>query len=540
MHFFQLPPNNKAMHVDARQIDDHSNIEGDICIIGAGAAGISIALDWINTPYKVILLEGGGFEYDDRVQDLYKGKETGQKYYPLKSARLHYFGGTTGHWGGCCSIFDPLAFKKRDWVSESGWPFDENELEPFYKRANDKFDIGEYSFNLDHWLQRDSSLASLPLDKNVFRSKIWRHRVPSTMRFGPFYKDALVNAPNIHVYTYANVTDIRANENVSAVTEVTVKNYAGKTHRVSAKYFILASCAIQNSRLLLASNGQAPRGLGNDHDLVGRYFMENAEIKLAELWLRQRSELKLYMRSTEPNIRAELAITAEKQSEMQIPNGMLSFTPLEIARKTPPYIASWTSEDPREAIEKIAEIDGKANEKDRMSKLFGPDGYDSFLVTLRLEQTPNPLSRVTLDAEKDELGVPRAALHWAFTSLEKKSIRPIYQLLGQHVGIAGIGRVKLQKELTDENDDSMPTATSGGWHHMGTTRMSTDSRKGVVDADCKVHGIDNLYVAGSSCFPNGGAVNPTFTLVALSVRLSDHVKKKIQKNSSINRVLASK
>ncbi|HEY6503102.1 MAG TPA: GMC family oxidoreductase [Chitinophagaceae bacterium] len=528
------------MHTDARLIDDHSVIEGDICIIGAGAAGISIALEWINTPYKVILLEGGGFEYDDKVQDLYKGKTTGQKYYPLKSARLHYFGGTTGHWGGCCSVFEPLAFKKRDWINETGWPFDDKELEPYYKRANHVFGIGEYSFDLDYWQKLNPALISLPLDNSVFRSKIWRHREPSTLRFGKKYKNAIVKSGNIHLYTYANVTGILANENVSTITEVTVKNYAGKTHKVSAKYFVLACCAIQNSRLLLASNKQAPGGLGNDHDLVGRYFMENAEIRSAELWLKQRSELKLYMRNKQPNIRAELAITPQKQAELKILNGSLSFVPLEIARKTPPFIESWTSEDPSEAIKKIAEIDEKASSKSRMSKLFGPNGYESFKVTLRQEQAPNPLSRVTLDTEKDKLGVPRASLHWAFTSLEKKSILSIYKLLGQYAGLAGIGRVKLDEELLDENDNSMPASTSGGWHHMGTTRMNTDPRKGVVDADCKVHGIGNLYVAGSSCFPNGGAVNPTFSLVSLSIRLSDHLKKTIKMNNNDNKVYAGK
>ena len=101
------------MHTDARQLDNNTIIEGDICIVGAGAAGISIALEWMNTKYKVILLEGGGFEYDDKMQDLYAGKTTGQHYFPLKSVRLHYFGGTTGHWAGWCSPFDQVDFKER-------------------------------------------------------------------------------------------------------------------------------------------------------------------------------------------------------------------------------------------------------------------------------------------------------------------------------------------------------------------------------------------------------------------------------------------
>jgi choline dehydrogenase-like flavoprotein len=532
--FFHLVITDFIMHVDARNIDNHSRIEGDICIIGAGAAGISIALEWINTPYKVILLEGGGFDYDERVQELYRGRGTGQKYYPLKSARLHYFGGTTGHWGGFCSIFEPVSFEKRDWISESGWPFTNKEMEPYYQRAHNTLDIGEYSFDMDHWLQRYPSLVPLPIDKNVFQNKVWRYRLPSSMRFGKDYRDEIVNAKNIHLYTYANVTDIQASDNVSTITDVTVKNYTGKSHKVSAKYFVLACCAIQNSRLLLANNSQSPKGLGNDHDLVGRYFMENAEIKSAELWLKKKSELKLYMRNSEPNVRAELAVSRQIQAKYEILNGMLSFTPLEKARKTPPYISSWSSEDPRENNKRVAEINEKASEdKGRLEKLFEEDGYESFEVTLRLEQAPNPLSRVTLDTEKDELGVPRAALHWAFTSLEKRSIRILYKLLGQQVGIAGIGRVKMDEDLADESSDSMPVSTSGGWHHQGTTRMSDDPKKGVVDANCKVHGIHNLYVAGSSCFPTVGAVNPTFTIVAISIRLSDHLKGMMQKENGI-------
>jgi len=135
------------MHTDARSLDDHSTIEGDICIIGAGAAGISVALEWILSPYRIILLEGGGFEYEARMQELYRGKTTGQPYYPLQSARLHYFGGTTGHWGGMCSVFDPVAFKKRDWISDSGWPFTQEHMMPYYERAHSNLDLGTCDFS---------------------------------------------------------------------------------------------------------------------------------------------------------------------------------------------------------------------------------------------------------------------------------------------------------------------------------------------------------------------------------------------------------
>ena len=135
------------MHVDARTLDNHSTIEGDICIIGAGAAGISMALEWEGSPYKIILLEGGGFEYDDKVQELYNGKLTGQPYYPMKSSRLHYFGGSTGHWGGMCSTFDDIDFEQRHWVEHSGWPIKREEIAKFYPRSHPILDLGPYEYS---------------------------------------------------------------------------------------------------------------------------------------------------------------------------------------------------------------------------------------------------------------------------------------------------------------------------------------------------------------------------------------------------------
>lgn len=520
------------MHTDGRTLDNDSIISGDICIVGAGAAGISIALEFINTDYKVIFLEGGGFEYEDRIQELYSGKTTGQPYYPIKSSELHYFGGTTQHWGGMCSLFDPIAFKKRDWVDKSGWPFTQDELIPYYDRGHKNLDIGKFEFSLDYWQKQDPSLVSLPLDEEVIWTKIWNFSPPT--RFGTKYKDTIVNANNIHLYTYANVVDIAANENLTNIESVTAKNFTGKKFQVKAKYFIIACAGIQNARILLAANKQNAKGIGNDNDLVGRYFMENLDIQSAILWLKQKSDLKLYMFNS-PRVQGELAITAKMQTENEILNGITSLTPFENAQKMPPYIELWSKSDPRENQKQVAHAEKKIT-GNRISRFFDSFSSDksknfhqSFQLNMRLEQAPNPLSRVTLMQEKDELGVPRAALNWVFTSLEMKSIRKIYEIIGQQVGAAGIGRVELKDDLSDLNNNTMPSSTSGGWHHQGTTRMSTDPKSGVVDADCKVHGIQNLFIAGASCFPTGAGVNPTYTLVALSIRLADHIKEVLKK-----------
>jgi choline dehydrogenase-like flavoprotein len=363
----------------------------------------------------------------------------------------------------------------------------------------------------------------LPLSDEVFWHKVWQFGDP-TARFGTKYRDTIVGAQNIHLYTYANVVDIKTNDRVSSVKELTAKNYAGKTFKVVAKQFVIACCSIQGTRLLLSSNSQAKQGLGNDHDLVGRYFMEHAEIQTAELWLKQKADLTLYS-GTPKQMRAELALKPEAQQKMGVLNGIMSLSPLESAREIPAFIKTWTDDDPRKNEERVGEIYRKSS-RGRIARKLLSNEYEAFRVTLRTEQAPNPLSRVTLDTERDELGMPRAILNWAFTDLDRRSMRQIYRVLGEQIGAAGIGRVKLTEELADPGNTAMPASTSGGWHHMGTTRMNEDPKKGVVDANCKVHGIDNLYIAGSSCFPTGGGVNPTFTLVALSLRLSQFLKDK--------------
>jgi choline dehydrogenase-like flavoprotein len=476
-------------------------------------------LDWINTPYKVILLEGGGFDYDDRVQELYRGRETGQPYYPLKSSRLHYFGGTTGHWAGMCTTFDAIDFTKRDWVPHSGWPITRKDLDPFYERAHRVVEIGPYNYDLGFWQKKYPDFIPLPFDKEVIWSKIWQFSPPT--RFGKRYRETIFNAPNVHLYTYANLVDITANEAVSSVQEITVKNFTGKSHRVRAKYFILACNGIQNPRILLAANKQAPKGLGNDHDLVGRYFMEHLEIKSAELWLKDSDKLNLYRLGRDA--RAELAIHEKKQAELRILNGTASFSPLQIARKMKPAIEAWNGEDPRANLSTLRESGGKAYEKKWYEK-FQLNGDKAYELFTRIEQAPNPRSQVTIDKEKDELGMPRAALNWELTEIDKRSIRALYLLIGQQLGITRLGRVKMMDYLDDENDKTWPTFTGGGWHHMGTTRMHEDPKQGVVDANCQVHGINNLFVAGSSCYTTGGAVNPTLTLIALSLRVSDRVR----------------
>jgi choline dehydrogenase-like flavoprotein len=507
------------MHIDARHLPDHTHIEGDICIVGCGPAGLSIAMEWEGTPYKVILLEGGGFDYDDKMQDLYTGQTTGQRYYPLRSTRLHYFGGTSNHWAGFCSTFDPIDFEKRDWVPKSGWPIRRSDLDPYYARAQKVLDLGPYEYDVQYWQQLDPSLKSLLPPNGIVWNKVWQFSPPT--RFNTKYGDAVRKSRNIHLYTYSNLTEITANESVSAIEKLTARNLSGKTHTVKARRYILACNTIQNARLLLAACPQAPKGLGNDHDLVGRHFMEHLEIQSAWIHLPQPDAMKLYTFSSGgTKMRCELAITPAAQKAHRILNGTCSFFPAELAKGMKSQIEIWNTDDPKKNEDQMKSM-WDSHEK----KAAGVSGYNAFELKTRIEQSPNPDSRITLMPERDQLGMLRARLNWTLTPLEKQSIRTFYQLVAQQVGQHGAGRIKLMDYLQDANDPSWPDFTSGGWHHMGTTRMSNHPQTGVVDANCKIHGVSNLYIAGASCFVTAAAPNPTLTIVALSLRLSDHLKK---------------
>lgn len=518
------------MHIDARNLPNNSAIEGDVCIVGAGVAGISMALDWVNTRYKIILLESGGFEYNDKVQDLYKGKTTGQRYYPMRSNRLSYFGGTGNHWSGMCAPFDEIDFLKRDWVPDSGWPITRKDLDPFYARANEKLKLGPYQYHLEYWQKERQNLNPFPLDEKIVWHKMWQLSPVSGADggMGKAYKEDILRAKNIHLYTYATVVNVVANENVNSVKQLQVRNLEGKSQTVKAKHYILAGGAIQNARILLASNSQAKNGLGNDRDIVGRYFMEHLEIMTAELWMLKPFPTDLFNRGkgTDTRLWCELAITKEHQFEKKILNGTTGLTRLAVARHTPSRMEVWQDEDPLKSWKTMRK---NYHNADSIAKVENSKGAieRAYEFQTRIEQAPNPNSRVTIDTEKDELGVPRANLHWELTALDKRSIRMVNLIIGQELARAGVGRVRLREFFRDENDMGWPVGTNAGWHHMGTTRMGTDVNKSVVDSNCQVHGINNLYVAGSGCYVTSAAPNPTLTIVALSLRLSDYVKTKL-------------
>jgi choline dehydrogenase-like flavoprotein len=363
-------------------------------------------------------------------------------------------------------------------------------------------------------------------------------------RFGVRYRDAVVKAPNISLYLNSNVTAIRPDANGKTIARLDVATLSGNRFTVKARTYVLAVGGLENARLLLASNQLMARGIGNDHDLVGRFFADHINLDTAAIVpLAKQFNFDLYGRENRRVARrplrqggrlASLMGLLDLDPSVQRTEGTLNYS----AEVQPTYFSdhfmhreryqmpmqSDTGEQSRFHQVKETLSDLFRNLSDAASAAFGdesaPDSYYE-LMSIQ-EQAPNPSSRVTLSGNKDALGVPMARLEWRLTDLDRHTVKVAVQQIAQALGAGQVGRLRLSLDL-DAAD--WPSYMQSSWHHSGTTRMHADPRMGVVNADLRVHGLANLYVTGSSVFPTNSSSNPTITVIALSVRLARHLQK---------------
>jgi choline dehydrogenase-like flavoprotein len=520
---------------DARDLGQDATIECDLCIIGAGAAGITIARSFAGGPLRVCLLESGGLEFEPEIQALYAGRNVGLPYFDLDVCRLRFFGGSTNHWAGRCRPLDELDFAPRPWVPLSGWPLGRAELEPFYREAQTLCQLGAFDYAPEPWL--DPGQQVLPFDPQKLVSRVWQFSPPTL--FGEVYRAALEGAANVEILLHASVVEVVANESGAEVQSVTVATLAGQRASVAARSYVLACGGLENPRLLLASNRQVNVGLGNQTDMVGRCFMEHPHMNAARALVTDPAVLAFYTRG-QGGGRAQgvevvgcLNLSPARQQAEQVLNFDGLFTVDNIGDSG--YAAlrriwnaaergAWPDDLAGDLWQALIDIDDTAA---GLLGRFGLREYRadnaSFLMWCSAEAAPNTDSRVRLGDERDALGVPRIELDWRLTDLDKRTLQAGHQAVAEELGRAGLGRLQIDDWLTADLTSWAP-ALEGGHHHIGTTRMSADPARGVVDADCRMHGVANLYVAGSSVFPTCGSANPTLTVVALALRLAAHLQ----------------
>jgi choline dehydrogenase-like flavoprotein len=510
------------MFTDARHLPDHTTLDADLAIIGGGVAGITLARTLAGSKARVCVIESGGLEFDPQVQSLYEGENTGIDY-STAATRLRFFGGSSNHWGGYCRPLDPIDFEARDWVPHSGWPVTYNELKPWYEPASEIVQVapGRFADRL-YWQQQTGEAIPEPATGRLRLQFV--HFSPPT-RFGNQYRDNLKAAANIQVLLNANVTNIGAVENGRMVKELAVRTLNGLSHTVKARAYVLATGGLENARMLLLSNDVVAAGLGNHNDQVGRYFMEHPHLSgFAEIVAGDLTHL--------PSIFRERVIAEGRSAQVALnpaqaflhEQRLLNATFMVGVAGTYQAGAPIDSGDARArshrdmllAARHFLHDEGTTIDPNTLGVWLGVGGS--------CEQAPNPDSRVGLSGRRDALGLPRLKLDWRLTEQDRLSFYTNLHSLALEFGALGIGRMR--ETVADPGDWPQPVA--GGSHHMGTTRMSNDPLRGVVDRNCKVHDVENLYVAGSSVFPTSGSANPTLTLVALTLRLAGHLKDRLR------------
>lgn len=516
------------MMIDGKKVDKNSIHQSDICIIGAGPAGISLAKEFESSSLSLCLVESGGLELDFDNQALAAGESVGQKYYDLDTTRLRVFGGTSLHWSGWCRPLDDIDFKKRDWVADSGWPIGLDDLQEYYQRSQPLFQLGDFKYLPQDW---DFSQAP-PLDFQD--SKLVNrliHFSPPT-KFGEHYRESLTKAKNIKVFLNSNVASINANQDGSHVTDIAIKCLGGNEFKIKAKYFVVAAGGLENARLLLLSNNVNKAGLGNSNDVVGRYFTNHIFLDTGGFILPDsRTNDKFYIsRSTvsdaqkrEVSVRGYVNFKAQAQQLAQMLNVSFNIHSSDISSVflKDEHDDKWYSDIARVVSNMDELARGAFN---RLHAKFDPEEKENIYKLINIaEQSPNRDSRVGLSDKLDPLGQPQLKLDWRLQELDLLSIERAHKVFGAELARLGIGRFVNPLEASE----GWPAEYLGDWHHMGTTRMHNSPKLGVVDSNCKLHDVDNCFIAGSSVFPTSGCSNPTLTIVALALRLADHIKAKI-------------
>ena len=510
--------------------------EADVAVIGTGAAGITMARRLVAAGKTVILLESGGLDYEASTADLNAGSIVGEPYYDLDKARLRFFGGTTAIWGGRCAELDPIDFEQRPWVPHSGWPFGIDELRPYYEAARHLLDLPPSDPPAGKGIPLFEGLSR---DELEVRCWLFDRRFE---RFGLAANRALVNDPRVTVLIHATVREIVPAQSGRGVERLDVLGPAGQSVVVRAGTYVLAAGGLVNPRLLLASNSVLKAGVGNQNDLVGRFFMEHPHarggcITGTSAWRMLRAFAK--RRSGGVQYSPLLAPSPRVQEKLGILNSAMTVAARRPVGGRRPlmkraYLHAKHEAAPTRTGRGLWKLHRRvAREAKRFAGPLRPwwecvRGRSELAIAIRAEQRPNPQSRVTLDQAVDATGMPRIRLDWQLGGQDVESVAALVEIFAAQAGRLGLGEVRPAAWLRDPArqwvfDDLISDHPFGGYHHMGTTRMAEDPKRGVTDGYGRVHGLDNLFIAGSSLFPTSGWANPTLTVLALTLRTAEHV-----------------
>ena len=470
------------MFVNLNSLENETHT--DFCVIGSGPAGMTVARKLAAAGRKVFLFEGGGEEFSEESQDIYKGAVIPEgSYYPLDVCRLRYLGGTSNHWAGWTRPLESYDFKPKTASLNGGWPIEKADLDIYANEAKQILGIESFSndstldsqFSTDNW--RRGSFTIVPEDAR---------------RLKKHYFNDLAYRKNLYVFLNSNL--IAIDTDGERVTSVTFSTYKKDTRIVHASYFVLATGGIENNRILLYNNVRAQGKLISTSGTLGKYFMEHPHrYKTAIASFFDNTQEKLKLSRTKNNLLPSHRFI----SKNKLLNHALRFKKLSDKQY----------KDYKKEVNNFSSIKLRYKIK------------SFYRINLVSEMEPSANNHISLGSDTDLFGIPRVIFSMRLGDAYFRT-RKVGLLLLAHFWIsANIGRIKLFPHTLNNS----PTPMSWGNHHMGGTRMAKTSKTGVVDKNCRVFGQKNFYIAGSSTFPSGGHANPTYTIVQLALRLADHL-----------------